>query len=84
MFVVEDPLAIKKILTHLERKEASYAARRLPPSRAPWAVSASGVVVNNEANTASVCCWLRLQSVDVALHEAAPDTFLLFAAMQRT
>ena len=31
----EDPLVIKKILTHLERKDAGAAARRLPPCRAP-------------------------------------------------
>ena len=32
---IEDPLVIKKILTHLERKDACGAARRLPPCRAP-------------------------------------------------
>jgi hypothetical protein len=31
---IEDPLVIKKILAHLERKGASHAARRLPPYRA--------------------------------------------------
>jgi hypothetical protein len=31
---IEDPVVIEKILTHLDKKEAS-AARRLPPSRAP-------------------------------------------------
>jgi hypothetical protein len=32
---IEDPVVIEKILTHLDRKDASHAARRLPPSRAP-------------------------------------------------
>jgi hypothetical protein len=32
---IEDPLVIKNILTHLDRKDAYAAARRLPPSRAP-------------------------------------------------
>jgi len=32
---IEDPLVIKKILTHLERIDACGAARRLPPCRAP-------------------------------------------------
>jgi len=32
---IEDPLVIKKILAHLERKDASHAAWRLPPCRAP-------------------------------------------------
>ena len=31
---IEDPVVIEKILTHLDRKDASHAARRLPPSRA--------------------------------------------------
>jgi len=30
---IEDPVVIEKILTHLERKDASGAARRLPPCR---------------------------------------------------
>ncbi len=32
---IEDPVVIEKILTHLDRKDASGAARRLPPCRAP-------------------------------------------------
>jgi hypothetical protein len=32
---IEDPLVIEKILTHLERKDTSTAAARLPPSRGP-------------------------------------------------
>ncbi len=32
---IEDPLVIKKILTHLDRKDAGGATGRLPPSRAP-------------------------------------------------
>jgi len=32
---IEDPAVIEKILTHLERKDACDATRRLPPSRAP-------------------------------------------------
>jgi hypothetical protein len=32
---IEDSLVIKKILAHLERKDASHAAWRLPPCRAP-------------------------------------------------
>jgi len=32
---IEGPLVIKKILTHLERKDACGAARRLRPCRAP-------------------------------------------------
>ena len=32
---IEDPVVIEKILTHLERKDASAAAPRLPPCRAP-------------------------------------------------
>ena len=32
---IEDPLVIKKILTHLDSKAAGSAARRLPPSRGP-------------------------------------------------
>ena len=32
---IEDPLVIKKILTHLDSKIASDATRRLPPCRAP-------------------------------------------------
>jgi hypothetical protein len=32
---IEDPLVIEKILTHLGRKDASGAARPLPPCRAP-------------------------------------------------
>jgi hypothetical protein len=32
---IEDLLVIKKILAHLERKDASHAAWRLPPCRAP-------------------------------------------------
>ena len=31
---IEDPVVIKKLLSHLERKDACHAARRLPPSRA--------------------------------------------------
>ena len=32
---IEDPVVIAKILTHLDRKDASGAARHLPPCRAP-------------------------------------------------
>jgi hypothetical protein len=32
---IEDPVVIEKILTHLERKDTSTAAPRLPPCRAP-------------------------------------------------
>jgi len=32
---IEDPEVIEQILTHLERKQASTAAPRLPPCRAP-------------------------------------------------
>ena len=32
---IEDPQVIKKILAHLERKDAGGAARGLPPCRAP-------------------------------------------------
>ena len=32
---IEDPVVIEKIVTHLERKDASAAAARLPPCRAP-------------------------------------------------
>ena len=32
---IEDPLVIKKVLTHLDSQIASEAARRLPPCRAP-------------------------------------------------
>ena len=32
---IEDPVVIEKILTHLDKKDASAAASRLPPSRAP-------------------------------------------------
>ena len=32
---IEDPVVIEKILTHLERKDAGGATRRLPPCRAP-------------------------------------------------
>ena len=32
---IEDPAVIKKILTHLDTKDASTAPVRLPPSRAP-------------------------------------------------
>jgi hypothetical protein len=32
---IEDPVVIEQILTHLERKQASTAAPRLPPCRAP-------------------------------------------------
>jgi hypothetical protein len=32
---IEDPVVIEKILTHLDRKDASAAAPRLPPCRAP-------------------------------------------------
>ena len=32
---IEDPVVIEKILTHLDRKAACTAARRLPPCRAP-------------------------------------------------
>jgi hypothetical protein len=32
---IEDPLVIKKILTHLKEKAATAAAVRLPESRAP-------------------------------------------------
>ena len=32
---IEDPAVIKKILTHLDTKDASTAPARLPPSRAP-------------------------------------------------
>jgi hypothetical protein len=32
---IEDPVVIEKILTHLDRKAAGGAARRLPPCRAP-------------------------------------------------
>ncbi len=32
---IEDPVVIEKILTHLDRKNTSTAASRLPPCRAP-------------------------------------------------
>ncbi len=32
---IEDPVVIEKILTHIERKETSTGASRLPPSRGP-------------------------------------------------
>ncbi len=32
---IEDPVVIEKILTHLERQDATAAAARLPPCRAP-------------------------------------------------
>ena len=32
---IEDPVVIEDILTHLKRKDASGAVRRLPPCRAP-------------------------------------------------
>lgn len=32
---IEDPAVIKKILTHLNQKEACAESARLPPSRAP-------------------------------------------------
>ncbi len=32
---IEDPLVIKKILTHLDSKDASAESSRLPPARAP-------------------------------------------------
>jgi hypothetical protein len=32
---IEDPVVIKKILTHLEKKELARAAPLLPDSRAP-------------------------------------------------
>jgi hypothetical protein len=32
---IEDPAVIKKILTHLDAKDASTAPVRLPPSRGP-------------------------------------------------
>jgi hypothetical protein len=32
---IEDPLVIEKILTHLDTKNTSARAPRLPPSRAP-------------------------------------------------
>lgn len=32
---IEDPVVIKKILTHLDKKDASAEASRLPPCRAP-------------------------------------------------
>jgi hypothetical protein len=32
---IEDPVAIEKILTHLDKKDASAEASRLPPCRAP-------------------------------------------------
>jgi hypothetical protein len=32
---IEDPAVIKKILTHLDTKDASTAPARLPPSRGP-------------------------------------------------
>jgi hypothetical protein len=32
---IEDPVVIKKILTHLDSKDTSAAPSRLPPARAP-------------------------------------------------
>ncbi len=32
---IEDPVVIEKILTHLEKKDASSAAQRSPPGQAP-------------------------------------------------
>ena len=32
---IEDPLVIEKILTYLDKKDASSEASRLPPCRAP-------------------------------------------------
>jgi len=32
---IEDPIVIEKILTHLDKKDASVEPARLPPCRAP-------------------------------------------------
>ena len=61
---IEDPVVIKKILTHLEEKAATRVALLLPASRAPRSPACSADSRKHSRTTYGCCIAQAQQGID--------------------